>query len=183
MSLKPPDAAVELIEFWRAAGWARWFSKDAAFDAEFRARFLETHFAAARCELEDWLGTAGGALGLVLLLDQFPRNAFRGTAHMFATDGLARAIATRALEAGIDSEVDAELRLFMYLPFMHSEALADQDRSVALNTALGDDQRKYAVEHRDIVRRFGRFPHRNAVLGRETTPAERAWLEAHPSGF
>lgn len=169
--------ALELVVFWQAAGRERWFSKDDAFDAELRARFGDLHLRAARRELDGWARTAQGALALVLLLDQFPRNAFRGTAHMYATDPLARRFARLALEAGFDGAVAAELRPFLYLPFMHSEDAADQERSVALNRSLGDDSEKYALGHRDIVRRFGRFPHRNALLGRESTPEERAFLE------
>lgn len=111
----------------------------------------------------------------MILLDQFPRNAFRGSARMFATDGQARDVASRAIDAGHDRAVAPELRMFFYLPFEHSESLDDQDRSVALHEAIGFT--KYAIEHRDIIQRFGRFPHRNAVLGRESTPEERAFLE------
>ncbi len=171
------DPAIDLLEFWRAAGRKRWFAKDEAFDAEFRTRFMQLHLAAARRELDDWAATANGALALVLLLDQFPRNAFRGTAHMYATDPLARVLASRAIETGLDRDVDAELRQFMYLPYMHSEDLEDQERSVALNAAVGGEPSRHAVAHRDIVRRFGRFPHRNALLGRETTAEELAFLE------
>lgn len=169
--------AQEVIVFWLDAGPKRWFSKDEAFDDAFRDRFAGLHFAAARRELDGWLDTASGALALVLLLDQFPRNAFRGGAHMFATDPLARWVAGRLVAAGFDLAVDAALRPFCYLPFMHSETLADQERSVALNAALDASTRHWAAVHRDIVRRFGRFPHRNAALGRDTTPEERAFLD------
>lgn len=169
--------AADLIEFWRRAGPRRWFAKDEAFDAEFRERFVDRHFAAARRELDHWARDAQGALGLVLLLDQLPRNAFRGTAHMYATDPLARLFAAKALEAGFDAEVDAVLKPFFYLPFMHSEDPADQERSVALNRNVGGSSAKHAARHRDIVLRFGRFPHRNSLLGRESTPEERAFLE------
>jgi uncharacterized protein (DUF924 family) len=138
---------------------------------------LDLHFAAARRELDAWLDTASGALALLLLLDQVPRNALRGTAHMFATDPLARRFARQAVAAGRDREVDPELRLFVYLPFEHSEDLADQERAVELIRPLGPLYERYAVEHRDVIRRFGRFPHRNAVLGRETTADEQAFLD------
>jgi uncharacterized protein (DUF924 family) len=167
----------ELIAFWREAGTARWFAKDDAFDVLFRHRFLEAHLAAARRELDGWLATAEGGLGLMLLLDQFPRNAFRGTAHMYATDPLARLVAGKAVDAGLDRLVEPELRVFFYLPFEHSEVLADQERALALARALGGEYEKYAIGHHDIIRRFGRFPHRNPILGRDTSPEEQAFLD------
>ena len=169
----------EVTEFWSAAGRERWFRRDDTFDAEFRAHFLDAHFAAARREREAWLDDAEGALAMLLLLDQFPRNAFRGSGHSFATDGLARYYADRVIAAGLDAEIPALLRAFVYLPFEHSEALADQDRAVALFTALGDaEYLRYAQAHRDVIARFGRFPHRNRVLGRVSTPDEQGWLDA-----
>ena len=168
-----------ILDFWRAAGPSRWFAKDDAFDAELRERFLDAHFAAARREHEALLDDADGALALVLLLDQVPRNVFRDSGHAFATDPLARAYATRAIAAGHDRRVDPALRVFLYLPFEHSEAIADQDRCVGLVAAMGDaNYLKYAEAHRDAIRRFGRFPHRNRALGRDNTPEEQAWLEA-----
>lgn len=164
----------EVVAFWREAGAQHWFAKDAAFDSEFERQFREAHFAAARRELDDWAHTAEGGLALLLLLDQFPRNVFRGTGHAYATDPLARHFAMAMVEAGRDAEVERELRLFCYLPFQHSEAMADQERAVALLQAM--DQAKWALHHRDIIRRFGRFPHRNAALGRESTPEEREFL-------
>ena len=166
----------QLLQFWRDAGPRRWFARDDAFDADFRDRFRATHEAAAAGALAHWGSTAEGALGLVLLLDQFPRNAFRGTARMHATDAQARRVADAAIAAGFDRQVDADLRRFFYLPFMHSEALADQDRSVALNEPLGGESLRYALHHREIVRRFRRFPHRNAVLGRPATSEEQRFL-------
>lgn len=170
-------SADTVVDFWRAAGAQKWFAKDDDFDRDFRARFLDAHMAAARRELDHWLDEAEGALALLILLDQFPRNTFRGTAHMFATDPLALAFARDAVARGHDTATDAALRVFFYLPFEHSEALADQDRSVALCEGLGEYAR-YAVIHRDVIARFGRFPHRNAVLGRETTAEEQAFLDA-----
>ena len=166
----------QLLQFWHEAGPRRWFARDDAFDAEFRDRFLATHEAAADGELGHWAASAGGALGLVLLLDQFPRNAFRGSPRTYATDAQARQVADAAIAAGFDRQVDADLRRFFYLPFMHSEDLADQDRSVALNAPLGGEALRYAQHHRDIVRRFGRFPHRNAVLGRPSSAEEERFL-------
>ncbi|HLL09669.1 MAG TPA: DUF924 family protein [Rubrivivax sp.] len=167
--------AEDVLSFWREAGPARWFAKDEAFDAHFRDRFQAAHVAAARRELDSWAATATGSLALLILLDQFPRNSYRGSAHMYATDGLARHFARRALDAGHDAQVEAALRSFCYLPFMHSEDAADQDLSLRLQQQLGANE--YAVSHRDIIRRFGRFPHRNHLLGRETTAEETAFLQ------
>jgi len=171
--------ATELVDFWRDAGMGKWFRGGDAFDAECRARWLDAHFAAARRECDDWLDDAEGALALVLLLDQIPRNVFRHSGHSFATDLLALHVAKRAIDAGFDARVDPALRFFFYLPFEHSEAIADQDRAVALFTALGNTGLLgYANAHRDVIVRFGRFPHRNAALGRGNTPDEQAWLDA-----
>jgi uncharacterized protein (DUF924 family) len=172
-----PSSAHEVAAFWRDAGPARWFAKDDDFDAEFKSRFEAAHHAAATGALDGWAAEAEGALALLVLLDQFPRNAWRGSAHMFATDGKARAIARAAIDAGLDRQVDEALRPFFYLPFMHSESLEDQERSVELNAALDANTLRYAVLHRDIIARFGRFPHRNRVLGRATTPEEQAFLD------
>jgi len=168
----------DVIGFWRDAGYEKWFARDDAFDAAFTARFEDAHFAAARGELGGWVGSAGGALALALLLDQFPRNRFRGSAHAYATDGLARHHADRAIAAGFDAQVDPALKIFFYMPFEHSEDLADQQRSLDLFRPLGHDEyMKYAQLHYDLIARFGRFPHRNASLGRETTQAEREYLD------
>jgi uncharacterized protein (DUF924 family) len=170
------DTAQSVIDFWRDAGAERWFRKDAAFDALFRERFLGLHFAAARRELDGWAESAPGSLALAILLDQFPRNSFRGTAHMYATDPLARHFARRAQARGHGEATEPALRLFLHLPFCHSEDLADQDLSVALSTPLGGEAAEHAEGHRAVIRRFGRFPHRNVLLGRETTPEETAFL-------
>lgn len=175
MNADLPDPE-ELLRFWREAGPRRWFRPDAAFDAQLRDRFLAWHEAAASGRLQEWSTRPDGALGLVLLLDQFPRNAFRGTPRMYATDALARAAADAALRAGFDEQVDPELRQFFTLPFMHSEQLADLDRCVALNEEIGGEPLRFARHHRDIVARFGRFPHRNAVLGRASTEDEQRFL-------
>lgn len=175
-ALAPLPRAAEIVEFWKDAGPARWFAKDPAFDRRFRERFLADHEAAARGELEHWQSTADGALALVLLLDQFPRNAFRDTPRMYDTDALARRIAGIAFAAGYDRMLPLELRKFLVLPFGHSEDLADQERTVALARRIGPDDLARAEHHRDIVRRFGRFPHRNRILGRPSTADELAWL-------
>ncbi|MEO8365253.1 MAG: DUF924 family protein [Pseudoxanthomonas sp.] len=167
----------EVVAFWRHAGPARWFARDDAFDAEFRQRFEAEHFAAARGEYEAWMDSPEGALALLILLDQFPRNCFRGNAHSYATDGLARYYAGKGVDAGLDRKTESGLRLFFYLPFEHSEMLADQERSMELIGGIGDAELvKYAKLHRDLIERFGRFPHRNAALGRESTPEEIDYL-------
>ena len=169
----------DVVTFWTEAGPARWFAKDEAFDSRFRRAFGDSHFAAARRELDAWADTPEGALALLILLDQFPRNVFRGTGHAFATDPLARRFARLAVDAGHDQAQPPDLRPLVYLPFQHSEDMADQDRSLALFQALPrrpDD--RWAEHHHAVVARFGRFPHRNAALGRETTPEEGAFLKA-----
>jgi uncharacterized protein (DUF924 family) len=175
-SLLNPNAA-DVLAFWRDAGPSRWFRKDSAFDGQFRDRFLGCHEAALRGELDDWARDAEGALALLILLDQFPRNAFRATARMFDSDAKAAQIARQALDAGSDKQVDASLRNFYYLPCMHSETPAVQDRAVELARPLGGEALRFAVMHRDIIERFGRFPHRNPLLGRSTTPQEQRYLD------
>ncbi|MCS3515447.1 DUF924 family protein [Pseudomonas grimontii] len=166
-----------VIDFWQQAGPKRWFAKDDAFDATFRDTFHATHLQAARRELESWLDSAEGTLALLILLDQYPRNAFRGTAHMFATDPLARLYAQRMVDAGLDRQVEPALRAFCYLPFEHSEDPKDQQRSLTLNQQLDANTYRWAKQHAQIIERFGRFPHRNAVLARDTTDEERAFLD------
>jgi uncharacterized protein (DUF924 family) len=174
-----PMNPVDILAFWSAAGPGAWFKKDAAFDQELRVRFEAAHHAAARGEFADWERDAEGALALILLLDQIPRNIYRGSAHAFATDPLAQAIADRAVNAGFDRATAMPLRVFFYLPFEHAENLSLQARCVALTEAAGnDDYAEYARLHRDIIVRFGRFPHRNAALGRASTAEEAAFLGA-----
>jgi uncharacterized protein (DUF924 family) len=169
----------DVVAFWRDAGPDRWFKRDEAFDRAIRERFLTTYEAGARGELDAWADTPEGALALIILLDQFPRNMFRGQAGAFAADLLARAAAGRALTRGDDQRVDTSMRGFFFLPLMHSEELADQERCVALYQAVNDaNGLKYALDHADIIRRFGRFPHRNRVLGRATTTEEQAFLDS-----
>jgi uncharacterized protein (DUF924 family) len=170
--------ARDVVAFWTDAGPQKWFAKSDAFDADIRERFEAAHHEAARGAFSAWEADAEGALALLLLLDQFPRNLYRGSAHAFATDPLARVITRRAVDRGFDRQVAPALRPFFYLPFEHSEAIEDQDRCVALCREAGDtDTLRWAEVHRDIIVRFGRFPHRNAVLGRETTPAEQVFLD------
>ena len=168
-----------IVSFWRAAGRRKWFNGGPAFDAECRTHFEAAHYAASRREFDSWLDSAEGALALCLLLDQIPRNIFRHSGHAFATDALALRYANRAIEATLDQQVEPELRAFFYLPFEHSEVLADQRRALELFEALGiEHYRRYAQAHLDVIVRFGRFPHRNRVLGRLSTPEEQAWLDA-----
>ena len=171
-----PAPAQDLVDFWHQSS-SDWFSKNAQFDRRFRERFLTLHEVAAEGSLDGWGRTPHGALALLILLDQFPRNAFRGTARMYATDTAARRHARAAMAAGHMAAVAPSLQLFFCLPFAHSENLADQDLSVELNTHLGATARAHALGHRDIVQRFGRFPHRNLLLGRATTAAEQAFLD------
>jgi uncharacterized protein (DUF924 family) len=166
----------EVVACWQPLGPAVWFGKDPDFDRRFRETFAAEHAAAVEGRLFHWQLNAEGALALVLLLDQYPRNAFRDTARMYATDRLAVDVAKGALAAGFDAEVDPSLVLFFYLPFAHSEALDDQERSVALASRLPDPAPAHSRRHRDIVARFGRFPHRNMILGRVSTEEEIAWL-------
>jgi uncharacterized protein (DUF924 family) len=176
MTVGPTPA--EIVRFWREAGPDKWFADDHAFDLAVRSKFLAAHEAAARGELAAWQDDRQGALALVLLFDQFPRNMFRGEARAFATDAMARAVADRALARGFDQATDVTMRPFFYLPLMHSEALLDQDRCVRLYQALGDAEHlRYATEHRDVIKKFGRFPHRNRALSRTNTPAEREFLD------
>ena len=178
MSAGPLPTASEVVAFWRDAGYAKWFRGGDAFDREVRERLEAAHFAAARRELDGWMDDAEGALALLILLDQVPRNLFRGSAHAYATDPLALHHAERMLEAGFDQDIEPGLRMFCYLPFEHSEDLLDQERAVALMRDLGDTALDYAVQHHQVIERFGRFPHRNHALGRISTADEQAWLEA-----
>ena len=168
----------DVIGFWRHAGPQKWFKKVHAFDEAIRLKFEPVHHRAARGEYDAWAETADGALALLILLDQFPRNLYRNSAHAFATDPKARTIARAAIERGFDRQVDPALRNFFYLPFEHSEDLADQDYGLALVAEGGvEDDLKWAALHRDIIVRFGRFPHRNACLGRMTTAEEQEFLD------
>ena len=168
----------DVLAFWRAAGEEKWFEKDDVFDRAIRENFLSTYEAAAAGRLNDWEKTPDGALALIIVLDQFPRNMFRGDARAFATDPLALAVTQRALASGFDRKIDHELVPFLYMPMMHSESIADQRRCVDLFRDYGNENNlKFAEIHRDIVERFGRFPHRNLVLGRISTAEEKTFLE------
>lgn len=169
----------DILQFWRAAGEQKWFARDDAFDAEIRRQFLPAYEGATHGHLDDLEATPEGALALLILLDQMPRNMFRGTARAYAADPLARAVAQRALARGFDRSFTLPERQFFYLPFMHSEALADQQRAVELYRSAGDAEGlEYAEQHAAVIRRFGRFPHRNPLLGRPMTADEQAFLDA-----
>jgi uncharacterized protein (DUF924 family) len=168
----------DILGFWRNAGPQKWYAKNHAFDEAIRLRFEPVHHRAARGEYDAWAAMPEGALALLILLDQFPRNLYRGSAHAWATDPKARGIARAACEAGFHRQVDPELAQFFVLPFEHSEDLADQDFGLAVAAELGDPEiLKWVRIHRDIIARFGRFPHRNPPLGRVTTPEEQAFLD------
>ena len=187
----------DVLAFWFGApdaadyGQARaaWFRKDDAFDARIRASFLPEVEAAIAGQRDDWAAIPQGVLALFILLDQFPRNLFRNTARAFAGDAAALALAGRVVEQGLDRQLLPVQRVFAYLPFEHSESLVDQDRSIALFAALADEHHEaasyldYAHRHRDVIVRFGRFPHRNAALGRTSTVAEIDYLAQPGSGF
>ena len=179
MPFKDAVTPADILAFWREAGRDRWYEKDDAFDAEVRRRFLDLWHKAAAGELSSWEASDDGALALVIVLDQFPRNMFRGNLRTYATDTLAREVAGRAIARGVDARIDPVLVEFLYMPFMHSEHLPDQLRCVELFRKTGHAENLgYAERHADIVRRFGRFPHRNRLLGRATTAEEQAFLDA-----
>jgi uncharacterized protein (DUF924 family) len=185
MNLEPVQdpRARAILDFWFHGDAERkeWFRKDEAFDKEIRANFLGLYEEAERGGLASWLESPADCLALVILLDQFPRNMFRGSARAFATDPRALAAARHAVDAGYDKRVGEVARTFFYLPFEHSESLADQER--ALQLFDGQPNFEWARKHWEIVRRFGRFPHRNAVLGRQSTPAEIEFLKEPGSSF
>ena len=165
-------------------GRKSWFAKDAAIDAEIRDRFAPLIDEINVRDVEESISSPAHSLATVLVLDQFSRNIYRGTPRAFAYDELARGIARLAIALGLEQRLPAEQRIFLYLPFEHSEAYADQLRSVELIGALGDaEYTRYAEAHRDVIERFGRFPHRNVILGRASTPEEIAFLEEPGSSF
>lgn len=176
-------AAAEVRRYWFDEHPKDWFVKNPAFDAQIRRRFLALHEVASAGGLAHWADDGRSCLALVIVLDQFPRNMFRGEARAFATDSLARAAARVILERGWDQRMTQSEQLFAYLPFEHSESLADQDLSCELTKNFDAEQLRYAIRHREIIQRFGRFPHRNGLLGRENTAAEIEFLKQPGSGF
>jgi uncharacterized protein (DUF924 family) len=183
----PSVAPGDILAFWfQETPSELWFQADAAFDAVVRSRFETVWDAAREGRYAAWEETAEGALALILIFDQFPRNMFRGTEKAFATDALARGVAERAIARGFDREASPVERPFFYLPLMHSEDLADQDLCVRLTRErLGEGHYSYpyALRHRDAIARFGRFPARNRALGRTSSEAEAAFLAGKPIGF
>ena len=169
----------EVLEFWESIGSKGWWMKNAEVDTQIHEKFSNLHKDACDGKLDDWTETPDGALALIIVLDQFSRNMFRGSPKSFAQDPKALTIAKAAIEKGFDKQANQTLRLFFYLPFEHSEKLEDQEQSLKLLETFNDspDFMKAVIEHHDIINRFGRFPHRNEVLGRETTPEEQAYLD------
>jgi uncharacterized protein (DUF924 family) len=167
----------EVVSFWLAQNDKVWFSADPAFDAEVVSRFAELVERAESGSLDHWAESPEGAVALVILLDQMTRNIYRDSPGMFAADDKALALAKRVIARGFDMDLDKDKRRWLYMPFMHSEDLEDQERGVELfaQSELASSL-PFAEEHADIIRRFGRFPHRNAILGRHTTPEEAAFL-------
>lgn len=170
----------EIISFWYAPQVKPlWFKSTPEFDQQLRDKFLDTLEAAQRGQLDAWRESAYGALALAILFDQFPLNMFRGNARGFATEQHARDVANHAIENKLDQQLNPQEKIFLYMPFMHSEDLADQDKSVELYAAAGlEDNLRFAKHHREIIRRFGRFPHRNDVLGRSSTEEEQVYLNS-----
>lgn len=170
--------AQDILDFWFSEPCRKcWFQSTEEFDREIQQEFESVWLSAKSGELDDWKNTPEGCLALVIILDQFPLNMYRGEAKSFSTEAMARDISRLALERGFDQNMDESQKLFLYLPFMHSESLADQERSVELFQNAGMDTH-WAEHHRDIVKRFGRFPHRNASLGRQSSEAELAYLQS-----
>ncbi|WP_343314524.1 DUF924 family protein [Brucella sp. BE17] len=173
-----------ILDFWFSPKMrGKWFEKSDAIDSEIREKFLPLYEDARLDKLEEWKQQANSALALTIVFDQFPRNLFRGSPRSFESDGLARDVAIQALDHDFDRELAPDQRQFLYLPFMHSESLNDQKRALDLYEKLGDTNAlDFAHQHHDIIAQFGRFPHRNAVLGRDTTHEEAEFLKTH-SGF
>ncbi|WP_136656414.1 DUF924 family protein [Nitratireductor sp. XY-223] len=182
VQIAPPDA---VISFWFDELTPEdWFTKSDALDHDIAERFGPTHLALAGKVPQEWWASADAVLALIIVFDQFPRNIYRDTPLAFATDCLALKEAKSAVDAGLDQLVDADRQIFFYMPFEHSEALEDQDRCVELVSRMNDEEYlRYAHAHRDVIVRFGRFPHRNAILGRENTAEETAYLAQPGSGF
>lgn len=166
----------------------KWFKKDPTFDHQIATKFLPLYETAASGGLDDWRAAAPGCLALILVLDQFPRNMFRNSARAFATDAMAREVARHGVDQGFDKTVPLVHRAFFYLPFEHGEDLDDQRRSVALFRDCGrhdeyQNSLDYALRHMVVIERFGRFPHRNEILGRASTPDEVDFLRHSEKGF
>ncbi|MCC5972000.1 MAG: DUF924 domain-containing protein [Pararhodobacter sp.] len=176
----PTARALEIIDFWKEVGPQGWYNSTPELDAEIRQRFMSDWDAATLGGLREWLGSPEGALAYLLVTDQFGRNMFREDARAFATDEWAHRAATKAIHHKLDTRLPEPIRQFFYLPFMHAETTIDQDRCIRYLIVrmpeTGADNLRHARAHREIIRRFGRFPYRNALLGRKNTPAEEAFL-------
>ena len=180
------QAIDEVLAFWFAEGMNKvWFVKNPSFDAEVRATLGEHRERAAAGDYDHWMKSGRGCVALVILLDQAPRNIFRDDPRAYATDERARAITRHALQAGLDGGLPQVERIFLYLPLEHSESLDDQTLCCELASRLDEDPawHRYALQHREVIERFGRFPHRNAVLGRRSTPEELELLKRKDAGF
>lgn len=170
----------DVLTFWFAPGQSdRWYAKDEAFDAEIRQRFLATYEAACSGQLDAWREGPDSLLALIIVLDQFPRNMFRGSARAFAFDAQAARFTREGIERGFDGVLSEAQLEFFYMPLMHSESLSDHD--LLCERGRGDDP--YELQHREIIARFGRYPHRNAVLGRDSTPEEASYLTGPHESF
>ncbi|MEM9630123.1 MAG: DUF924 family protein [Pseudomonadota bacterium] len=175
-------SSLDILDFWWQAGPSKWFANDDKFDSRCRDRFMAAIDAAKAGDLDSWMETADGALALLLLVDQMTRNVYRGTPEAFSADEKAVAVAEFALEKGYERAFPKDVRGFFFLPFEHSENIEHQEKAVDLCRVLGDKELyHYALIHMDVIRRFGRFPHRNKILGRDSTPEEIAYMKA--SGF
>lgn len=183
--MKNPARIEEVLKFWfDDLSPDDWFESDEAVDSHIRERFQELHEALREQVPETWRSSARGCLAAVIVLDQFPRNMYRGTSRAFAADGAARSLAKEALMRGFDRELSIDERKFLYLPFEHSENPAEQARSIELFGTLESElDLDYARRHKEIIDRFGRFPHRNAVLGRISTPEEIEFIKEPGSSF
>lgn len=182
MSLK---TARNILDFWfDESVEPMWFKKDAAFDRQVEENFLDTYELAARGGLANWKDRPKETLALIILLDQFPRNMFRNSSRAFATDKLAVELTKYAISRNFDADLSIKERIFLYMPLMHSERLEDQEKAIEVYTQLGkEDNLEYALKHKEIIDRFGRFPHRNKILGRESTAAEKLFLSQPGSSF
>ena len=185
MSSEAVRTPEDVLNFWFVElGPEKWFEKNPALDVAISKHFAATHLFLAHGDLDTWRGSREGHLASIIVLDQFSRNIYRGTPLAFATDWIALREARLAVDEGVDTGAGLHERCFLYLPFEHSEALEDQDRAVELFALLGDERyHDYAVRHREVIRQFGRFPHRNALLGRNSTPEELEYLALPGSGF
>lgn len=180
-----PETPQSVLNYWfKDLSPKDWFDKNDEIDAEIIRRFRDLHLTVSANITPEWHADASSRLALIILFDQMPRNMFRGSPHSFATDGLALAEARYVIATGLDREIDTARRAFLYMPYEHSERMEDQKRSVELFSALGNENYlDYAHKHMEIIETYGRFPHRNAILGRDNTPEEEIYLAQPGAGF